>query len=93
MAYPCTGCGACCRRVHFIPQWPKEFIKEDGSCVYLKEDNSCAIYEQRPSICRVDEMMKKFEMEKEEFYSINIEICNNWMEEDGMTHLKIENPQ
>ena len=51
-AYPCTRCGACCRRVDLIPGFP-EPARPDGSCSRLLPDNSCAIYETRPAICRL----------------------------------------
>lgn len=76
-----------------IPQWPRKFIKDDGSCVHLKEDNSCAIYKTRPMLCRVDDMIDLLEVDKDEYYKLNISLCNKWMEEDGMEHLKIESPQ
>lgn len=90
MAYPCTGCGACCRRVHMIPQWPLELLKEDGSCVNLLEDNSCAIYEERPTICRVDEMMEIMGADKDFWYKTNADYCNTWMDEDGVEGKRVE---
>ena len=38
-------------------------------------------------------MMAMLGLDKEHYYRINIGLCNKWMEEDGMSHLKIENPQ
>lgn len=51
MAFPCSGCGACCR-------WTKALVAAcmpvtaDGACVHL-DGNRCSIYDRRPEICRV----------------------------------------
>lgn len=54
----CTACGACCTMVGKLPEssFPKEFVKEDGSCINLQPDMKCAIYAKRPLICDVDRM-------------------------------------
>lgn len=75
--FNCTKCGACCRAVGRIPDFP-EPVNEDGSCVHLKEDNTCAIYETRPLICRVDEfydLCLSDEMSKDEWHEINYVAC------------------
>lgn len=93
MKFPCSGCGACCRRVWWIGPEALEShglsMKEDGSCTNLLSDNSCAIYESRPDICRVDAQADKFDMDTKEYYLENIALCNQWMDEDDMSHLKI----
>lgn len=80
--FPCTSCGACCRRVRGIdPNWP---VGSDGkSCIHLNEDNSCAIYENRPRICRVNEL-KPPRMTLEDWYNLNAAACNYMMDEDGL---------
>jgi Fe-S-cluster containining protein len=73
-----------------IPQWPLELLKEDGSCVNLLDDNSCAIYEERPMICRVDEMMELMGADKDFWYKTNADHCNTWMDEDGVEGKRVE---
>lgn len=75
--FPCTSCGACCRSINGIEEL-KEF-NNNGVCIHLSEDNTCKIYENRPLVCRVDKMYKKYffkQMTKEDFYKENIKICN-----------------
>lgn len=85
MSYPCTSCGACCRRVGRIPDFP-EPVRPDGSCVHLNANNQCDIYENRPTICQVDkmhELVYSF-LPKEVFYKLNIALCNQMIEEDKL---------
>jgi Fe-S-cluster containining protein len=97
--FPCTGCGACCKRIsklknflvtddtedlmYFPYQWD-----ENGICENLnQEDNTCNIYESRPTICNVEkifELSKGGPKEKQKFYKINAEQCNRMIEEDGL---------
>jgi len=84
--FPCTSCGACCRRAHLVPDFP-EPVKEDGSCTHLKKGNTCAIYETRPLICRVDDMYEQFfkeKVSKEDFYEANLATCRMLQKEDGV---------
>lgn len=59
MTFPCEKCGACCRAI---------------KCVHLKL-NRCEIYEHRPSICRVDEMVEKCGFDKVIGYQMTKEKC------------------
>lgn len=58
-----------------------ELDRGDGVCYFLDDDSKlCSIYENRPLICNVDEMYKRFfreEMTKEEYYNLNYESCKN----------------
>lgn len=84
MSFPCTKCGACCRRAWaFQGALP---TKEDGSCLHLTKDNECAIYEDRPLLCRIDEMHETLmpDMAIEDFYEVNAGFCNQAIKEDGM---------
>ena len=77
--FPCTQCGACCRRAQNLMP-----TKEDGTtCVYLK-DNKCSIYADRPEICRINSVYNKEEMSLAEWHYKNAEICNKFIEEDGL---------
>ena len=92
-SFPCSGCGACCRRVYAfskeeLGEWGLS-TKKDGSCINLLDDNSCAIYETRPDICRVDVQAQNSGIDIKSYFTENIRICNQWMDEDGMSHLKI----
>lgn len=61
MAFPCNRCGACCRLV---------------GCRHLV-DCLCEIYEERPLVCRVDEMWERhFQwMPPQIWLSLNQEAC------------------
>lgn len=75
--FPCDMCGMCCRHINRTDML-KEYDTGNGICKYLK-DNKCSIYANRPDICNVDLMYEKFfkkYMSKEEYYNINIEVCN-----------------
>lgn len=92
-AFPCNGCGACCRRVAsavdnaialgLITEFPYP-IMPDGSCSQLTQDNRCAVYETRPDICRVDMMIDHFGMNRDEGYALTISFCNQFKQEDGL---------
>lgn len=79
-AFACNGCGGCCRRVKMIhPDWP---TKPDGSCVHLTPFSRCAIYEQRPLVCRVDEM-RPAGISVERWHQLNAEVCAQFQAEDA----------
>jgi Fe-S-cluster containining protein len=79
--YPCTNCGACCKRVHLLENFP--FKNINGVCEkYI--DNKCSIYENRPWICNIDKGAEILGFNKEEFYKLNIQACNQMMDEDGI---------
>ncbi len=58
-AFSCNRCGACCRLAGTLPQLAA-YAGPDGVCRFLIEQadgaHACAIYDERPRICRVDEM-------------------------------------
>lgn len=86
MAFPCTGCGQCCRRISGLvgkPSFPYK-AKDDGSCEMLTADNKCSIYDTRPEVCRVDKMIEKAGMDKERAYKMTAELCNLWIDEAGL---------
>ena len=92
MSFPCSKCGACCRRAHMIDDFP-EPLKPDGSCVHLKDNNECAIYKDRPDVCRIGKSRDKFPyLTDEEYKELNIRACNAMMDADGMDETyKIKN--
>jgi Fe-S-cluster containining protein len=87
--FPCTQCGACCKRAGETGLMPS---KKDGSCIYLSDDNRCSIYSQRPDICSVYKMYKKYKTKKllpkgtseRDYYKLTAKICNQFIEEDGL---------
>lgn len=86
MKFLCTSCGACCRRVGAVPNFP-EPIKPDGSCIHL-EDNKCKIYETRPELCRVEDLHGKVDHIKhlslKRYYQLTNSVCNMYILQDGM---------
>ena len=88
MKFPCTGCGCCCKRVGTVKQFltEEEFpynSNEDGSCEMLIDDK-CSVYDNRPDICDVYKMFLKSDMDIKEYYKLNIEQCNKFMDEDNI---------
>lgn len=81
--FPCTGCGACCRMIKWVSElveFPHE-IGEDGVCSKLV-DNKCTVYDDRPLICRVDDLIG--EGDKKKWYEINAAACNKLQEDFGI---------
>ena len=60
MGFDCAKCGACCKL--FNP------FTGLGRCPRLTADDLCSIYEERPDICRVDEMAKRSGVPIDEYY-------------------------
>ena len=93
MEFPCSSCGACCRRIgSIINNYPKDLKEifpykwdESGCCEMLTEDNKCKVYYSRPLLCNIDELHKFTAMKKTDFYNLNIEACNQLKEEDNIT--------
>lgn len=82
MTFPCTKCGACCRRA-----WAARGalpLKPDGSCAHLLPDWTCAIYETRPEICRVGASLPFLGLTPDEYMRATATMCNHWQEQDGM---------
>ena len=89
--FPCTECGACCRRVGTTAQGLLP-TKEDGeTCLYL-EGNLCSIYENRPDICNLSVMYDKHKLSgllpksasKRDYYKLAAKLCNVFIEEDDL---------
>ena len=95
ISFNCTSCGACCRRIWAVDNFPHP-IREDGSCSMLTEDNKCSIYDKRPPVCRVSDMYEKHKKEygvsRKEYYQINNLLCNEFIEEDGLDKKYLTNP-
>lgn len=86
--FPCNGCGACCRRIDLKVfeangiDFP--FEVNNGRCEKLTEDNKCSVYESRPDICNIDKMISITGVDRDTAYIETINVCNNFMEQDGI---------
>ena len=84
MSFPCTKCGACCRRAYAVSAGSLP-VDERGFCAHLTARNECAIYDQRPDICRITpQAAERMGMDWGEFVTGNVQRCNKYIEEDGM---------
>lgn len=82
--FPCTGCGLCCQNISKIEEL-KNYDIGNGTCKYFDSISKvCQIYENRPDICKVDEIfLSKYNQffTKEEFYMENAKVCNSLQEQ------------
>ena len=81
--FPCSGCGGCCMMAGGKLGMPD---RGDGACLFLDYDNTCSIYEQRPLICRVDELYDhvKPDMTRGEWHGFRIQACNIIIDKLGL---------
>ena len=56
---------------------------QNGACKMFVND-MCSVYDDRPDICKVEEMAKKNNIPKEIYYKMAIDVCNNMMDEDNI---------
>lgn len=54
---------------------------DDGSCEKLK-DGLCSVYDNRPSLCNVDYMEKKYK--EKDFIKKTIAVCNSLITHAGL---------
>ena len=76
MPFPCLKCGLCCRMLQHIPLLA-EYDLGNGVCRYLV-NNQCSIYENRPTLCNIDEMYTLYfetKITKTDFYIENLKAC------------------
>lgn len=99
-SYPCTSCGLCCKIVGLVLEQRDEIkdplvakvVKEfpyktvDGVCEMLQPDNTCAVYETRPDLCNVNTMATLKGVELNEYYKLNAQICNSWIQLNKLDH-------
>jgi Fe-S-cluster containining protein len=100
--FPCSSCGACCRRIKFAVEHFKAKNEKDplyfpykwdekGVCENLTEDNQCKVYENRPLICNVEKYAEFAKLDKDNFYRSNILACNYMMDMDNVPlHFRIK---
>ena len=82
-AFPCNGCGACCRSINLSKL--TEFLdRGDGVCKHFDTmENSCTIYANRPEICNVRAMYDKHYSNDygwPAFVALNKSICEKLLE-------------
>lgn len=94
--FPCTKCGACCRKISsFIKALPEQFSNdpdflfpyqwdENGVCENLLPDNSCKVYDARPLVCNIEKFINKFSLPADEFYKQNAVVCNTLMDWENL---------
>lgn len=78
--FKCEKCGACCCNIKKNHLY-NELDNGNGVCIYYDINNKlCSIYNERPILCRIDEaydLYFKTSMNKEEYYKLNYEACND----------------
>lgn len=98
--YPCSSCGACCKRIDKSIVETRELLKrngvsrhlmkfpykwdETGRCENLQDDGKCGIYDKRPNICRIEWITEKAKLNKNNFYPELIKSCNKLMDDTGI---------
>lgn len=76
--FKCDKCGLCCKSLAGNPIYA-ELDRGDGICKYLNDKNLCSIYNERPTLCRVDEAYNLYFkncMTLEDYYNENYKVCN-----------------
>lgn len=87
--FDCSKCGLCCRSLGRNPMFRELGMDPgDGVCKFLdQETNLCTIYEDRPLICRVDDLYDELQlskkMTKSEWHKMNSDICKKLQEEEN----------
>jgi len=83
MNFPCSRCGACCRNVYLADE-TKMLDRGDGCCIHYDDQTKlCTVYDQRPSVCRVDVQFREnysHLMSWNEFCKINLDACKKLSE-------------
>jgi len=93
--FPCTGCGACCRRINLAvlfhnvkdkshPLYFPHKWDAHGRCQMLDSDNKCKVYSNRPLICDIKKYAEYMGHDVKKFFELNISACNKLMDEDGL---------
>jgi len=73
--FNCDGCGECCKHTGHLKELPSLV----DQCLFLGKRNLCLVYEDRPFVCRVDdiyEAMFKDKMSLQEFYDWTHSACD-----------------
>ena len=80
--FQCSQCGICCRRLPNMAPFD-QLHDGDGVCKFL-DGNFCSIYENRPTLCRVDESYPLFKhlMSYEEYLEVKYTSCSILQDEE-----------
>jgi uncharacterized protein len=84
--FPCNSCSLCCQNIGHIEPL-RQNDRGDGVCKYL-ENNQCSIYEDRPLICRIDDMYDQVYhkyFSKHDYYVENAKSCKILQKEFGLS--------
>ena len=89
-SFPCTQCGACCRRTAVLQIYGLP-VTDEGDCTHLVETTdaegqtvyACDIYAARPDICRIG-YSRPENMSVERYTELTIAQCNAFQAEDEM---------
>jgi uncharacterized protein len=82
VGFPCTRCGACCRKAGSSPELVRlGFAEPGGACKHLV-NNECAIYETRPDVCRIDAVRVPY-LAQADYYEATRRVCNLLMNDEG----------
>jgi Fe-S-cluster containining protein len=60
---------------------------EGGRCQMLNDDHTCSVYENRPDVCNVETMWRKYHSEhisKQNYFLSAAMLCNSMMENAGV---------
>lgn len=94
-SFPCTGCGCCCKIINVLHEAAQAFKDkvdvsfpykwdETGRCEKLGDDNKCMVYDNRPLICKVDEIGELFGLTTEENHQLTAKSCNKLILDFGI---------
>lgn len=100
--FPCTSCGQCCRMVGKMllfknatsPGQPyyremQEFPYQTdarGVCEKLNNQGQCSVYDNRPDLCNIETIRKRYfaDLTEPEYFAISAANCNNMIEGAGL---------
>jgi Fe-S-cluster containining protein len=81
--FPCTSCGACCKRIGSF-EGGEDFRLSNGSCKHLTKENLCGIYETRPEMCRIKKRAEKSSVSTKLYFKYFASVCNRLQSERNM---------
>lgn len=91
--YPCTGCGCCCKVIdqilanahQLLPEVAMAFpYKHNNGVCEMLVDNKCSVYDNRPLLCRVDDLQKHLHIPIPIFYELTRQSCNTLIDKFGI---------
>ncbi len=83
--FPCTDCGACCRKAVSLGYMP---TRDGVHCLHQVVDDggrsSCSIYDIRPPLCRVDDGILPRDTDLQTWHQRNAVECDKMQEAEGL---------